>query len=74
MRHQYIAAPLVAAGIGSLLLSALQPVPGVDAAPPVATDPGVRGGVSAAGAPLPGLTANQFALFSAGQGVFLCPP
>ena len=70
MRHQYIAAPLVAAGIGSLLLSALQPVPRVDAAPPVATDPGVRGGVSAAGAPLPGLTANQLALFSAGQGVF----
>jgi len=69
MKRYYIAAPLVAAGLGGLLLSALQGPSEVDAAQPVATDPGVRSGVSAGG-PLPGLTANQLTLFSAGQDVF----
>jgi len=69
MKQHHIAAPLVAAGLGSLLLSALQSVPRVDAAPPVATDPGVRSGVSAGG-PLLGLTATQLEFFTAGQDAF----
>jgi CxxC motif-containing protein (DUF1111 family) len=70
MRHHDIAAPLVAAGIGSLLLFSLHDTSEVDAAPPVAIDPGVRSGASAGG-PLPNLTANQMALFYAGQAAFM---
>jgi CxxC motif-containing protein (DUF1111 family) len=35
-----------------------------------ATDPGVRGGPPAAGAPIAGLTANQLSFFTTGQGTF----
>ena len=69
MKRYYVTAPLVAAGIGSLLLSALQGAPEVDAAP-TAVDPGVRSGASA-GDPFPNLTASQLALFNAGRDAFL---
>lgn len=70
MKCYYIAAPLVAVGIGSLLLATLQGASEVDAAPPIATDPGLRSGASAGGS-LPGLTANQLAFFNAGKAAFL---
>jgi CxxC motif-containing protein (DUF1111 family) len=68
MKRHYVAAPLVAAGIGSLLLLTLQGAPEVDAAA-TAADPGMRSGASA-GDPLPGLTAGQQALFDAGRDAF----
>ena len=41
------------------------------AAPPIVKDPGVRAGPAGAGAPLPGLTADEMAFFHAGLAEFL---
>jgi len=66
-----IVAPLflTLAAVGVFLSCAEIPSP-VDSSS-TARDPGVRGGIAGAGAPLPGLTKTELAFFKAGTGEFV---